>query len=93
MREFLITKLYCSVCGAGLEVCSPGEEKAEHHRTNSPGAPSGAYVSEFGVSVKPCRNCEWKHSQLRTTVVHIVKAAADAGVDLPGFPSAETKKG
>lgn len=84
MREFLITKLYCAVCGTGLEVCSPGEEKAEHQRTNSPGAPSGAYVSEFGVSVRPCGACEFKHRQLQATVAHLVRAAVDAGVDLPG---------
>ncbi len=85
MREFLITKLYCSVCGTGLEVCSDEDkEKAEPLWRNSPGAPSGAYVSEMVVSVRPCGACEYKHRQLQATVAHLVRAAVDAGIDLPG---------
>lgn len=92
MREFLITKLYCSVCGTSLEVCHPNDEVAPIQRTNSEGAPSGAYVSELAVSVRPCRNCEWKHRQLQATIANLVRAAVDAGVDLPGaIAGKETK--
>lgn len=92
MREFLVTKLYCSVCGGGLEVCHPNDEVAPIQRTNSAGAPSGAYVSELAVSVQPCRNCEWKHRQLQATVANLVQAAVSAGVDLLGATTGKETK-
>lgn len=53
MREFLVTKFVCAACGSNLELATEMPKTSRY----SEGQPSGAFMLEQLVSVKPCQKC------------------------------------
>ena len=55
MRNFLVTKMCCSVCGNMLELTYKKPEKTSPG--HCVGEPTGAYMVEQAVYLEPCRTC------------------------------------
>ena len=71
MREFLITKIVCSVCGNNLElnyVAPVGSGKYAE------GEPTGAAMVQQLVSVEPCKKCSAPLEEMRKAVRVLVNA-------------------
>jgi len=62
MRPFLVTKFFCSKCGAALGVEYGKDAEAKPRDSHDPGIdyirePTGADMVYTTVLIKPCHNC------------------------------------
>lgn len=54
MKEFLVSKFYCSKCG---EILTIERTTAETRSPYIAGEPTGADMVEIGIKVRPCFKC------------------------------------
>ncbi len=73
-REFLITKLTCTVCLSNLNVSYKTPKLAAHAQ----GEPTGAAKVEVTVGVEPCAKCFEPLNQVRRAFSDISKFAGGA---------------
>lgn len=62
MREFLITKLVCSMCGSNLQLTHDTPKVAGRYAA---GEPTGADMVQHIVAVAPCEKCMKPLEELR----------------------------
>ena len=72
MRQFLITKFVCSVCGKNLTIHQAPKNAGEY----AEGQPTGADMVEQMVAVEPCTCCTKPLEEVRTAVRKIINTIA-----------------
>lgn len=67
-REFLVTKLRCSECGEILQMTYEEPKVKTEYKPSATGEPSGGFMVQQFVFVRPCRKCK-RHTDRITDAV------------------------
>ena len=74
MRQYLLTKFICSICGNPLLLT---HKKPEYIKDYCPGEPTGAERIESLIYIEPCKNCEQKNVNIKNALKTLLNSTTE----------------